>query len=177
MLALGTALPAFELPDTVSGGTFSSNALAGHVSVLAILCNHCPYVKHVRQGVAELGRWCDAHGVRVVGISANDAVRYPADGPELMRREAADAGYTFPYCYDETQALARALGAECTPEFYVFDVEGRLAYRGQLDDSRPSNGKPVTGRDVRAALTALLAGQVPSPDQVPSIGCSIKWRA
>jgi hypothetical protein len=176
LLPLGTSLPPFELPDTVSGRPFSSRTLAGAPSVIAILCNHCPYVVHVRAGLGELGRFCDARGVRMVGISVNDVSRYPEDGPDRMKEVAREAGWTFPYLYDASQQSARELHAECTPEFYVFDAEGRLAYRGQLDDSRPNSGRPVTGADVRAALEALLAGGRPNTDQHPSVGCSIKWK-
>ena len=177
MLALGTELPSFELPDTISNERVSSESLRGaKACVVAILCNHCPYVKHVRSGVVELGRYCAEHGVAMVGISANDAKAYPQDGPEAMAAEAREAGYSFPYLFDESQEVAKSFRAACTPEFYVFDADGKLAYRGQLDAARPKNQEPVTGADVRAAIDALLAGDRPSDDQTASIGCNIKWK-
>jgi peroxiredoxin len=177
MLSLGTPLPAFLLPDTVSGRTVSSAALVGRPSVVMFICNHCPFVKHIRSGIAELGRWCIDRDVPVVAISSNDPEKYPDDSPEAMALEAKRAGYEFAYLFDETQEVAKAFRAACTPEFYVFDGDGRLAYRGQFDDSRPANDAPVTGRDVRAALEALLRGERPAAEQKPSIGCNIKWKA
>ena len=175
MLSLGTTMPAFTLPDTVSGRAVSSQTLAGKPSVVIFICNHCPYVKHIRGALAQFGR--DYAGlVGVVAISANDPVTYPDDSPQAMAREAADAGYPFPYLFDETQAVAKAFHAVCTPDLFIFDAAGKLAYRGQFDDSRPKNGLAATGRDARAAVDALLAGTSPSATQVPSIGCSIKWR-
>jgi thiol-disulfide isomerase/thioredoxin len=176
MLPLGTRLPQFSLTDTVTGASVTSDALGGAVAVIAILCNHCPFVKHVQGGLAELAREYLDRGVRIVGVSPNDVDAYPQDGPREMAEEARRAGYVFPYCFDETQALAQALQAVCTPEFYVFDPGGALVYRGQMDDSRPENGVPVTGRDLRAALDAVLSGQRPDLEQRPSIGCSIKWK-
>jgi len=175
MLELGTELPSFMLPDTVSGRTVSSSELKAPANVIVFICNHCPFVKHIRTGLAEFGRECQHKGVALVGISSNDVEAYPEDSPEAMAAEAKAAGYTFPYLYDESQAVAKAFQAACTPDFYVFDVHGRLAYRGQFDDSRPGNGLPVTGRDVRAAVDALLSGRAPSNDQRPSIGSSVKW--
>jgi len=177
MLALGTDLPAFELPDTVTGKRVSSASLAGKPSVVFFICNHCPYVKHIRAGIADFGRFCQAHGVGMVAISSNDVATYPADSPEAMAIEAREAGYVFPYLYDESQTVARAFDAACTPDLYIFDAQGKLAYRGQFDASRPKNSEPVTGRDARAAVEALLAGRTPSSDQIPSIGCSIKWKS
>ena len=177
MLPLGTALPSFRLKDTVSGRSVASEELAGRPSVVAFICNHCPYVKHIRAGVAEFGRFCRERGVGMVAISSNDVVTYPADSPEAMAVEAREAGYVFPYLYDESQEVARAFDAACTPDLYIFDAQGKLAYRGQFDASRPKNSEPVNGRDARAAVEALLAGRAPSADQIPSIGCSIKWKS
>ena len=177
MLALGTALPAFELPDTVTGTRVSSASLAGKPSVVFFICNHCPYVKHIRGGIADFGRFCQERGVGMVAVSSNDVAAYPADSPEAMAAEAREAGYVFPYLYDESQAVARAFDAACTPDLYIFDAQQKLAYRGQFDASRPKNNEPVTGRDARAAVEALLSGQAPTADQIPSIGCSIKWKS
>ncbi len=176
MLPLDTPLPEFSLPDTVSGRALSSRELGGSICLLAILCNHCPYVVHIRKGLAELGRFCEERGVRMVGISVNDATTHPEDGPEKMKEVAKKECWTFPYLYDASQDIARALRAQCTPEFYVFDAKGLLAYRGQMDASRPSNDTPVTGSDIRAAVQDLLDGKRPSPDQKASAGCSIKWK-
>ena len=175
MLELGTAMPRFSLPDTVTGKAVSSDDLAGAVSLVLFICNHCPYVKHVQREIASLGRFAAEKGVCMVAVSSNDVATHPEDGPRQMAEEARRAGYVFPYLHDETQEVAKAFHAACTPEAYLFDTAGRLAYRGRLDESTPKNGKPVTGRDVRAALSALLAGARPSEDQHPSIGCSIKW--
>ena len=177
MLALGTELPAFSLPDARTGETVSSASLAGKPAVVFFICNHCPFVKHIRAGIADFGRYCRDHGVAMVAISSNDAVAYPADAPPAMAAEAKEAGYTFPYLYDESQAVARAFDAACTPDLYIFDARGKLAYRGQFDGARPGNEVPVTGQDARAAVDALCAGKAPSPDQIPSIGCNIKWKA
>ncbi len=177
MLPLGTPAPAFSLPDT-DGSTVSLDDFAPAPALLVIfLCNHCPYVKHVRERLAALARDFQARGAAVVGISSNDAVAYPADGPEAMKAEKAEAGYPFPYLYDASQSVARAYDAACTPDFFLFDSTRRLVYRGQMDDSRPGNGKPVTGSDLRAALDAVLAGTTVAIDQKPSIGCNIKWKS
>jgi peroxiredoxin len=176
MLALGTPMPAFSLPDTVEGRTVSSAELAGKPSVVIFICNHCPYVKHIREGLAAFGRTCVERGVPMVAISSNDPKTYPDDAPDKMKTEAKAAGYPFPYLFDESQAVAKAFFAACTPDLYVFDARGLLAYRGQFDDSRPKNGAPVTGADARRAVEALLAGEAPNPDQKPSIGCNIKWK-
>lgn len=176
MLALGTMLPAFSLPDVTSGRTISSSDLAGGPAVVIFICNHCPYVKHLRAGLAAFGRDIAPKGVKMVAISSNDVSAYPDDAPDKMAIEAKESGYTFPYLFDESQAAARAFDAACTPDLYIFDKNGRLAYRGQFDDSRPSNGKPVTGADARAAVDALVRGERPSAEQTPSIGCSIKWK-
>lgn len=176
MLPLGTVAPDFSLPDP-AGRLVSLADFTGHPALLVMfICNHCPYVIHLRAGLARLGEDFQARGAGVVAINANDPNRYPADRPELMAEEVQLAGYTFPYLFDATQAVARSYRAACTPDFYLFDAARRLAYRGQFDDSRPGNGLPVTGRDVRAALEAILAGQAPAPQQKPSMGCNIKWR-
>lgn len=177
MLALGTKLPEFSLPDAVTGEAVSSASLAGKPAVVFFICNHCPFVKHIRAGIADFGRYCREQGVAMVAISSNDAVAYPADAPPAMAAEAKEAGYTFPYLYDESQAVARAFDAACTPDLYIFDAQGNLAYRGQFDAARPGNDVPVTGRDARAAIDALRAGKAPSAEQIPSIGCNIKWKA
>lgn len=176
MLAIGTLLPEFSLPDTVSGKLYSSGELLGKPAVVIFICNHCPFVKHIREGLASFGKFCAENGVAMVAIGSNDAVGYPDDSPENMTIEAREAGYEFPYLYDESQKVAAAFRAACTPDLYIFDREGRLAYRGQFDGSRPGNGVPVTGSDARAAVSELLAGRSPAPDQKPSIGCNIKWK-
>jgi peroxiredoxin len=176
MLPLGTPIPAFALDDAVSGRNVSSAELAGRAVVVAFICNHCPYVQHLRSELARFGRDYDKRGVAVVGISSNDPASHPQDGPGPMAEEARQHGYVFPYLFDESQEVAKAFRAACTPEFYLFDPAGKLVYRGQFDDSRPGNGKPVTGADLRRAVDAVLKGEQPSPDQVPSIGCSIKWK-
>lgn len=177
MLELGTLLPAFSLPDTTSGKTISSSTLAGSIGIVAFICNHCPYVKHIRSALAAFGRECEQKGVELLAISSNDPVAYPEDSPERMAEEARSAGYTFPYLFDEDQSVARAFNAACTPEFYVFDRNGKLAYRGRFDEATPKSTATPTGRELRAAVDALLAGRAPSPDQKPSIGCSIKWKS
>jgi peroxiredoxin len=176
MLALGTAAPHFALPDT-DGRTVSIDDFAGAPALLVLfICNHCPFVKHVRDELARIGREYTKRGVAIVAINSNDADAYPQDAPPAMRIERDEAGYVFPYLFDETQAVARAYDAACTPDIYLFDGERRLVYRGQLDDSRPGNGVPVTGRDLRAALEAVLAGEPVPAEQRPSLGCNIKWR-
>jgi len=176
MLALGTAAPPFILPEPATGATVSLDELTGPALVVTFICNHCPYVQHVAAGLATLGRDLADQGVAMVGISSNDVVAYPQDGPDQMAAEAHRHGWTFPYLYDETQDVARAFSAACTPDTFVFDGQRRLVYRGQLDDSRPGNGRPVTADAVRAAVDAVLAGRPVNPDQRPSIGCGIKWR-
>lgn len=176
MLELGTPAPHFALPDT-DGRVVSLDDLRGAPALLVMfICNHCPYVRHLRTALAELGREYQARGVAVVGIMSNDVERYPADHPDRMREERADAGWTFPYLYDAAQEAAHAYRAACTPDFFLFDARQRLVYRGQFDDSRPRNDLPVTGRDLRAALDAVLAGRPVPAEQTPSIGCNIKWR-
>jgi thiol-disulfide isomerase/thioredoxin len=144
--------------------------------VVMFICNHCPFVKHVRSELAKIALEYKAKNVAFVGINSNDAEKYPDDSPQKMREEAASARYSFPYLYDESQATAKAYRAACTPDFFVFDRNRRLAYRGQLDDSRPSNGIPVTGKDLRGAIDAVVAGKSPNAEQMPSIGCNIKWK-
>lgn len=176
MLSLGTKAPDFSLPDT-SGKRVSLSDFADAPALLVVfMCNHCPYVKHVAAGLAELVREYQQRGVAVVGINANDAASYPDDAPAKMADEVKLRGYTFPYLCDETQAVAKAYRAACTPDFYLFDRQRRLVYRGQMDSSRPGNNVPVTGGDLRAALDAVLAGKPLATDQKPSIGCNIKWK-
>ncbi|TVS11075.1 MAG: thioredoxin family protein [Wenzhouxiangella sp.] len=177
MLPLGTPAPDFALPDTVTGNTVTYRDVAGSKATLVMfICNHCPFVKHVIDELAQLGHDYAEPEVGMVAISSNDVTGYPQDRPERMKELAEKSGFRFPYLFDETQNTARAYGAACTPDFYVFDGSGRLAYRGQLDDSRPGNGIAVTGRDLRAALDALRKDQPVDPDQKPSIGCNIKWK-
>lgn len=177
MLPLGSQAPDFRLPDT-DGNLVSLGDFRDAPALLVIfLCNHCPYVKHVRHELAKLTREYRDKGVASVGISSNDVASYPDDRPELMAREKAEVGYPFPYLYDETQEVAKAYQAACTPDFYVFDRDRKLVYRGQMDGSRPGNSLPVTGSDLRAALDAVLAGRPVPGDQRPSMGCNIKWKA
>jgi peroxiredoxin len=177
MLPLGTTAPDFKLPDTngkiVSLADFKDKAAL----VVIFMCNHCPYVVHIRPGLAQLARDYAAKSVGIVGINANDAAKYPADSPAKMKDEVAAAGYTFPYLFDEKQAVAKAYRAACTPDIFLFDRGRRLVYRGQFDASRPGNGIAVTGKDLRAAIDAVLAGKPTSELQVASIGCNIKWKA
>jgi peroxiredoxin len=177
MLALGTQAPNFDLPDVTTGRRVRTSDLTDQKALLVMfICRHCPYVAHVRSGLADLGHdYADAD-VAILAISSNDADEYPADRPESLAEEAAEAGYTFPYLYDESQEVAKAYTAACTPDFFLFDAERRLVYRGQLDDSRPGNEVPVTGADLRAAIDAVLSEGPVSQDQRPSVGCSIKWR-
>jgi peroxiredoxin len=177
MLALGTPASSFALPDVVTGRMVRLEDFAGKDALLIMfICRHCPYVKHVQAEIARLGRDYGAKNVGIVAISSNDAAAYPDDAPERLREMAEELGFTFPFCYDEAQDVARAYSAVCTPDFFVFDREQRLAYRGQLDNSRRNSPIPVTGADVRAAIDALLAGRPVNPEQRPSIGCNIKWR-
>jgi peroxiredoxin len=176
MLPLGTPAPDFRLPDT-NGKIVTLDDFRDAPALLVVfLCNHCPYVVHIRHQLAILTRDYQDQGVGVVGINSNDAANYPEDSPEMMVREKAEVGYTFPYLYDESQEVARKYKAACTPDFYVFDKERKLAYRGQLDGSRPSNAIAITGKDLRAALDAVLSGRPVADDQRPSIGCNIKWK-
>ena len=177
MLELGTGAPAFSLPDVVSGQTISLDTFKNKKALLVMfICRHCPYVKHVEGELARLGRDYAEGDVGIVAISANDAGNYPDDAPESLREMAQELGFAFPYCYDESQQTARAYDAACTPDFFLFNRDRRLVYRGQLDDSRPQSGKPVTGRDLRAALDAVLADRDVDPQQMPSLGCNIKWK-
>jgi thiol-disulfide isomerase/thioredoxin len=177
MIELGTKAPDFKLPDTVSGKKLSfSDIRSDKATVVMFTCNHCPYVLHVNPELVRLARDYQEKGVSFVAISSNDVDRYPDDSPEKMTELAKEVGYPFPYLYDETQEVAKAYDAACTPDFYVFDGDDKLAYRGRLDESRPNSGKPLTGKDLRAALDAVLAGKpVPEP-QYPSGGCGIKWK-
>jgi peroxiredoxin len=177
MLPLGTYAPDFSLPDTVSGRSLGLAQVRGpQATVVMFTCNHCPYVKHVQAELLRLAADYQRRGVGLVAISSNDAAKYPEDGPEEMARLARQLGYTFPYLYDETQDVARAYSAACTPDFYVFDAQSRCVYRGRLDDSTPGNGKPLSGADLRAALDAVLANRPVASDQFPSYGCSIKFK-
>lgn len=177
MLPLGTVAPDFELPDTVSGETIKlDDVVTQKGAVVMFICNHCPYVLHVNEEIVRLAKEYQEKGLGFVGISSNDVERYPADGPEKMQVLAKDVGYTFPYLYDESQAIAKAYDAACTPDFYVFDGEKKLAYRGRLDDSRPGNGVPLSGKDLRAAIDAVLEGKPVDDKQYPSAGCNIKWK-
>lgn len=176
MLPLGTPAPDFQLPDT-DGKIVSLASFKDQPALLVtFICNHCPYVIHIRSGLAQLARDYQSRGVGIAAINANDATNYPADSPAKMKDEVRAAGYPFPYLHDETQAVARAYRAACTPDIFLFDRARRLVYRGQFDASRPGNGVPVTGKDLRAALDAVLAGQPVSENQVPSVGCNIKWK-
>jgi peroxiredoxin len=177
MLDLGTQAPDFTLPDTISGKTMSFADVKGdQATVVLFICNHCPYVLHVNDELIRIVEDYRDKGVGFVGISSNDAEKYPADGPENMQAHAADIGYDFPYLYDETQEVARAYDAACTPDIYVFDGDDKLYYRGRLDGSRPKNDVPLTGSDLRAALDAALAGKPAPEKQYPSAGCNIKWK-
>ena len=178
MLALGTKAPEFELPDVVTGLPVSIRDFDGKRALLVtFICRHCPYVRHVRGELARLGRDFAESDLAIVAISSNDPAEYPEDAPESLAEDARQAGYAFPYLFDETQEIARAYTAACTPDFFLFDADRALVYRGQLDDSRPSNGLPVTGEDLRAAIDAVLSGGPVAQEQRASIGCGIKWRA
>jgi peroxiredoxin len=176
MLVLGTLAPDFQLPDTTGRIVRLADFRDAPALVVMFICNHCPYVKHVRTGLAQFARDVQARGVAVVAINANDVADYTEDSPARMAAEVRSAGYTFPYLYDESQAVAKAYHAACTPDFYLFDKRRRLVYRGQFDDSRPGNGIPVTGKDLREAVNAVLAGKPVPKDQKPSLGCNIKWK-
>jgi peroxiredoxin len=176
MPPLGMQAPPFALTDVRTGRTVSRDDFTGRPGLLVMfICNHCPYVKHVREALADFGRDYQGKGLGIVAISSNDPDSHPDDAPDKMKEEAEAAGYTFPYCFDATQEVAKAYGAACTPDFFLFDREMRLAYRGQLDETRPGSGVVATGKDLRAAADAVLAGRRPSGEQVPSIGCNIKW--
>ncbi len=178
MLALGTRAPDFALTDAVTGKTVRRDDFRGKKALLVMfICTHCPYVKHIEKSLGKLGADYADKPIAMVAISANDITTHPADSPEGLKRQAHENGFTFPYLYDETQDVARAYKAACTPDPYLFDADFKLVYRGQYDDSRPGNGIPVTGKDLRAAIDAVLAGKPVSADQRPSIGCNIKWKA
>ncbi len=176
MAELGTQAPDFELPDTEGNRVARSDFVEASGLLVIFMCNHCPYVKHIRGGLASFAKDYQQKGLVVVGINSNDASAYPQDSLEKMIAEKIQQGYTFAYLHDETQAVAKAYGAVCTPDFFLYDGDGRLYYRGQFDGSRPGNDVPVTGRDLRAAADALLQGRTPPADQKPSVGCSIKWK-
>jgi len=178
MLELGTKAPEFTLPDVVSGKAVSLASFQGKKALLVMfICHHCPFVKHIKSELAQIGRNYAAKGVGIVAISSNDPSVSADDSPEGLQRMATEWGFTFPVCYDETQAVAKSYAAACTPDFYLFDQDRKLVYRGQLDDSRPSNEKPVSGADLRSAIDSLLSGRPVNPDQRPSLGCNIKWKA
>ena len=177
MLPLGAALPDFSLPDSRTGKTVANTDYAGTPVMVVFMCNHCPFVVHLLDGLAAAARDFQAQGVSVLAISSNDVSTHPADSPERMAELAQEHGFDFPYAFDESQAIARAFDAACTPDFYLFDSGGKLVYRGQFDGARPGNAVAVTGEDLRAAVDALVAGATISSSQKPSIGCSIKWRA
>jgi peroxiredoxin len=177
MLPLGTPAPPFSLRDVVSGNLYSLNSFAGKTALLVMfICRHCPYVVHVEHGIAKIGRDYADTGLGIIGISSNDPVQYPDDAPTRLKEMAERLGFTFPFCFDEVQDVAKAYRAACTPDFYLFDRDRQLLYRGQLDDSRPGSNKPVTGRDLRAAIDAALAGKPVDRNQKASVGCSIKWK-
>jgi len=178
MLPLGTPAGDFRLPEPATGKTVSlSDFQSAPALLIMVLCNHCPFVKHIRQGLVQFAHDYQAKGLAIVAISANDVVNYPADSPAKMAEEAKTFGYPFPYLYDESQSVAKAYHAACTPDFFLFGADRKLVYRGQFDGSRPGNNIPVTGADLRAAADATLAGQPAPTDQKPSIGCNIKWKA
>ena len=177
MIKLGTPAPMFSLPDTISGKIFSLEELkSDKATVIMFICNHCPFVKHVQHELVRLANDYIPKGISFIAINANDAANYPDDAPDKMKEIAEQLGYPFPYLFDETQTVAKAYQAGCTPDFYIFDKDLELVYRGQLDDSRPSNDIPVTGEDIRQALNTILKGHEISQEQKPSIGCSIKWK-
>jgi thiol-disulfide isomerase/thioredoxin len=176
MAPLGSSAPDFRLPDFDGRMHALANFEHGRALLVAFICGHCPFVRHIRAEFARYAREYRPRGLAVVAINSNDLAAYPQDGPVGMRAESAEAGYDFPYLLDETQAVARAYGAACTPDFFLFDANRKLAYRGQFDDSRPGNGVPVTGVDLRAATDAVLAGRAAAAEQKPSIGCNIKWK-
>jgi peroxiredoxin len=177
MLPLGTVAPPFALRDVVSGQICSLDSFAGKTALLVMfICRHCPYVVHVEQEIAKIGRDYRDSNLGIVAISSNDASRYPDDTPPRLKEMAMRLGFAFPFCVDETQDVAKAYRAACTPDFYLFDQDRQLVYRGQLDESRPGNNKPVTGRDLRAAIDAVLEGKPVDRNQKGSVGCSIKWK-
>lgn len=177
MIPLGTTAPDFNLPDSVSGENKTLKDLKSETAtVIMFICNHCPFVKHINEELVKLSTDYIAKGVSFIAISSNDVINYPDDSPDKMKETAMELGYPFPYLYDESQDIAKAYEAACTPDFYIFDGELKLLYRGQLDDSRPNTGIPVTGRDIRATLDNILSGSEVNSEQKPSIGCNIKWK-
>ena len=176
MLPLGTKAPEFGLPNTAGNTVSLSNFRDAPAMLVVFMCNHCPYVKHIREALVELVKEYQAKGVAAVGINSNDVETYPDDSPELMAQEVKNFGYTFPYLYDETQEVAKAYRAACTPDFFLFDVQRRLVYRGQMDSSRPGNDRPLSAEDLRDALDAVLSGSEVASEQKPSMGCNIKWK-
>ena len=177
MLPLGTPAPDFNLKDVISGQEISLDSFIDKKALLVMfICRHCPYVKHVQEELTKLNRDYTNKSIGIVAISANDPGAYPEDAPESLKEQAQELGFTFPYCFDETQSIAKAYTAACTPDFFLFDNERGLVYRGQFDDSRPGNNVPITGKDLREAIDALLNDSPVSSDQKPSMGCSIKWK-
>jgi thiol-disulfide isomerase/thioredoxin len=176
MLPLGTQAPDFSLVEPATGKKHSLSESNAPATVIMFICNHCPFVIHVMDELTRLSRDYASKGVAFIAINANDVEKYPQDGPENMAALAREKGWSFPFLFDATQDVAKAYHAACTPDLFVFDKNKKLAYRGQLDDSRPSNGKPVTGADIRAAIDAVLAGRPAAAEQRPSIGCNIKWK-
>ena len=176
MLSLGTTAPDFELTEVVSDQTISLDFADGSPLLVMFICQHCPFVKHVKQQLAQIGKDYADSDLKIVAISANDVATHPDDSPEKLKAMAQEFDFKFPMCYDESQETAKAYTAACTPDFFLFDAEHKLVYRGQLDDSRPGNDKPVTGKDLRGAIDAVLAGKEVEPDQKPSVGCNIKWK-
>jgi len=177
MLALGTELPVFQLPDVVSGQIISPETFAGKTGILVMfICRHCPYVVHIKEELARLGKDYEHSELGIVAISSNDAKNYREDSPDRLKTMAQELRFTYPYCYDDSQHVAKLFTAACTPDFFLFNKERKLVYRGQLDKSRPGNNKPVTGKDVREAIEAVLRGQSVSTEQQPSVGCNIKWK-
>ena len=177
MLALGTPAPDFRLPDTQDRTVSRDDSQNAPALLVMFICNHCPFVKHIREGLAAFGRDYHEKGLAIVAINSNDVANYPDDSPAKMKEEAKAAGYVFPYLYDESQGVAKAYAAACTPDFFLFDNERKLVYRGQFDDSRPGSGIAVTGKDLRAASDRVLSGAAVDREQKPSIGCNIKWKA
>ena len=177
MLSLGTAAPEFQLPDVVSGKTISLDTFTGSQALLVMfICQHCPFVKHIKSELAKIGQDYSQQPLGIVAISANDVANYPNDSPEKLKQMAEEFNFNFPVCYDESQEVSKAYTAACTPDFFLFDRDNKLAYRGQLDDSRPSTDIPVTGKDLRLAIDAVLQDRTLEIEQKPSIGCNIKWK-
>jgi len=178
MLPLGTKAPNFSLTDVISGNTISLSYFNDKKALLVMfICRHCPYVKHVQNHLAKLGKDYQDKDIGIVAISSNDPNAYPEDAPESLKEQSRELGFSFPYCFDDTQTTAKSYTAACTPDLFLFDSDRKLVYRGQLDDSRPNSGIPVTGKDLRDAIDALLNNQPINPDQKPSMGCSIKWKS